>query len=101
MHPDMLKDRRINKHRGLIEPYGKVGYLDPKEALNKRIENGKSKYYRSLVFIRMDFWDNHRFYSDTLGNDTYLKPKLIELQCAEYNQTSGEFELRNLLKENK
>jgi hypothetical protein len=49
----------------------------------------------------MDFWDNHRFYSDTLGNDTYLKPKLIELQCAEYNQTSGEFELRNLLKENK
>jgi hypothetical protein len=37
----------------------------------------------------------------TLGNDIYLKPKLIEMQCAEYNQTSGDFELRNLLKENK
>jgi hypothetical protein len=37
----------------------------------------------------------------TLGEDSYLKPKLIEMQCAEYNQTSGDFELRNLLKESK
>jgi hypothetical protein len=35
----------------------------------------------------------------SIGDDTYLKPKLIELQCAEYNQTSGDFELRNLLKD--
>ena len=37
--------------------------------------------------------------SYSLGEDGYLKPKLIELQCAEYNQTTGEFELRNLLKD--
>ena len=37
----------------------------------------------------------------SLGEDSYLKPKLIEMQCAEYNQTSGDFILRNLLKENK
>ena len=35
----------------------------------------------------------------TVGDDTYLKPKLIEMQCAEYNQTSGDFVLRNLLKD--
>lgn len=33
----------------------------------------------------------------TLGEDSYLKPKLIEMQCAIYDKVTGDFILENQL----
>ena len=34
-------------------------------------------------------------YHHSLGEDKYLIPELIKIECGEYNKTTGIFELRN------
>lgn len=36
------------------------------------------------------------FTINTLGEDSYLKPLLVEEQCAKYDETSGKFTIKNL-----
>jgi hypothetical protein len=38
-------------------------------------------------------------YQHTLGEDSYLMPKLIKEQCGRYDMTNGDFIIENLLRE--